>query len=145
MGVVLWDICLDARIEPHFQAMACLACLRLQPRTCFLVPLWLAAADLADSVESIRAALRALAPSWADFTIASKVKYLGFVLGPGGILMDAWHAAVTKYKQRVAVLKTVPVPTADVVTLYSGSVVSVLAYLAQLLPVPKTSSGASWT
>eukprot|EP00959_Pyramimonas_sp_CCMP1952_P470694 9497117-Pyramimonas_sp.AAC.1 len=137
MGIVLWDFGLLALIEPHFRAMGRLACLHLQPRKCVLVPLWLDAADLPATLQAIRAALRELVPDWADFDIASKVKYLGFVLGPGSDLADSWHPAATKYKQRTAVLQTVPVPTAELITLYNGSVVSVLSYLAQLLPLPE--------
>ncbi|CAK0837872.1 unnamed protein product, partial [Prorocentrum cordatum] len=137
MGIVMWDIGLLALIEPHFQAMGRLACLHLQPRKCVLVPLWLAADDLPAALQAIRAALRGLVPSWSDFDIASKAKYLGFVLGPGSDLGDSWHAAATKYKQRTAVLQTVPVPTAELITMHNGSVVSVLSYLAQLLPLPE--------
>ncbi|CAK0876307.1 unnamed protein product, partial [Prorocentrum cordatum] len=136
MGVVLWGICLVALIEAHVQAMERLACLRPQSRQCVLLPRWLAAAGLADSIESIRSALRAVAPSWADSTIAFEVKCPGSVLGLGANLLDARHAAATTHKQRVAVLKTVPAPTAEMVTLCNVSVVSVLTLLAQLLAMP---------
>ena len=59
------------------------------------------------------------------------------MLGPGSDLADSWHPAATEYKQRTAVLQTMPVPTAELITLYNGSVVSVLSYLAQLLPLPE--------
>ncbi|CAK0904250.1 unnamed protein product, partial [Prorocentrum cordatum] len=118
MGIALWEICLLTPIGPHVHAMGRLACLHLQPRKCVFVPLWVAAADLSAALMDARA-----------------VRCVGFVPGSGSACGDSWRAA-TKYKQRASVLKFVPVSTAELITLCNGSVIAVLACLAQLPPLP---------
>ena len=78
-----------------------------------------------------------LHPIWHDITIASKAKYLGFILGPGRD-HDSYLKPIAKYIQRASDWNTVGCGLALSTMAYNVYILPVLLFVAQLDAPPTT-------
>jgi hypothetical protein len=134
IGAALRDISALRPIKCVFDTAAACANLQLQPTKCVLVPG--AVACSAEVVAAVGAWLCRWIPDWKHFSVASHALYLGAMVGPAAGAHQ-WTAAMSKWKGRVA--KFVSAGAAIISTtayIYNSRGLPVLAYLAQLFPMP---------
>eukprot|EP00959_Pyramimonas_sp_CCMP1952_P129572 2709485-Pyramimonas_sp.AAC.1 len=67
--------------------------------------------------------------------ISGKLKYLGMFLGPD-VEWDSWHAPLSKYQSRCAMIAAGGSATEVTVLLYRRRAVTVLSYVAQFMIIP---------
>ena len=74
-------------------------------------------------------------PPWSDFLIKSSGKYLGVIIGPNDA-NDNWEKPLAKFCERVAQIAGQDLPMQPAASKFASKAVSVLGYIAQLLPPP---------
>ena len=94
------------------------------------IPLW-----PYSTVENMRTLIRELCPLWGNIKIASKGKYLGFVIGPRADA-DSWNAPMAKFKKRVHEWKNMKCGMLWNSLYYNMFAVTTLEFVAQLGDVP---------
>jgi len=113
-----------------FHLAAQVAGLHLKPAKCVLV---VSGTELTqDLEEAIRAWLVANIPRFSDFKIAANGKYLGVWLGRD-MVRQTYKAPLGKFADRVAELVEAHPPGPVAIFRYNEYVVSVLAYVSQLI------------
>ena len=106
----------------------------LKPKKCVII----LTSNVASSHNSrvIKAYLDSHCPSWSHFQVANNGKYLGFIMGPTpGVLQ--WRGPLSKFKSRVADIRSCGTPLGMIGPSFASRAVSVLGYVGQLVPVPK--------
>ena len=74
-------------------------------------------------------------PDWADFQVVPRAKYLGFYLGPTANQIQ-WAGVFANYADRVNKIANLHAPTSVSISLYNSHAVSLINYVAQLVPLP---------
>ncbi|CAK0896015.1 unnamed protein product [Prorocentrum cordatum] len=110
-----------------------LAGLQLQPKKCAAVPLW---APFSAEVEVAMRKCLDEACGWGSFTVASSVELLGCLVGPGASLAAQWAAPLARLRERVLALAASPLDMTAAIFEYGRRCQPVLAYKAQLWPMP---------
>ena len=86
--------------------------------------------------EQVRAKLQQHAPLWSAFDIASKAKYLGFIVGPGrGSL--SWTSPSRKYMDRANLWAKLGLGLLHTINAFQVFIMSVMLFVAQLDPLPE--------
>jgi hypothetical protein len=83
----------------------------------------------------MRTLIRELCPLWGNIKIASKGKYLGFIIGPRADA-DSWNAPIAKFKKRVRELENMKCGMLWNSLYYNMFAVTTLEFVAQLEDVP---------
>eukprot|EP00959_Pyramimonas_sp_CCMP1952_P187060 3911813-Pyramimonas_sp.AAC.1 len=77
-------------------------------------------------------------PAWSEFRIEDKLLYLGMRVGPGASEDDSWELPASKCRSRCAAVGRGPTPASFSAILHSTRCTSVLSYVMQFLPIPKS-------
>jgi len=131
------------KVAKCFEIFRSIANLSLNPKRCVIVLNSIEATP--HNIYVIRQWLAANIPTWAEFGITNAAKYLGFVLGPRAGLAQ-WTEPLKKFQFRVDQIARSGDSAAVSFRQYSSKAVSVLAYVAQLVPPPPltTLTRTSW-
>ena len=131
LAMVLHNLWREAPcIAVLFDTIAAISCLRLNGKKCVIIPLW------RFNVESVQKLLRECVPSWKDFRIEVKAKYLGDIIGPGSD-KDGWSESLCKYLQRCRIVRSSGLTFMSKAILYKMLAISVTQFQAQLrMPPP---------
>lgn len=116
-----------ARLFSTLQAMAGL---RLKSKKCVMIPLW-----SITGWGALKMLLREEIPSWGDFELDTKDKYLGVYLGPGAASLS-WEGPLKKYVSRCAYIASLKVGLATSALLYRSLAVASLSFVMQICPIP---------
>ena len=79
--------------------------------------------------------LREEIPSWGDFKLDTKGKYLGVYLGPGAASLS-WEGPLKKYVSRCAYIASLKAGLATSALLYCSLAVASLSFVMQICPIP---------
>jgi len=118
-----------------FETAQLVAGLTLKPSKCNLVP-----TSLPFSPEARKFLIEWLSkhiPKWVQFQILPCAKYLGFMLGPSAGEAQ-WKSVFRKFSQRVDMISNTHSPTSTSIHSYNAHCVSLLGYIAQLVPLPQS-------
>ena len=116
-----------ARLFEEYEQISGLA---LNIKKTVFIPLW-----PHNSECGLRNLIRELCPAWRNVKIASKAKYLGFVIGPGA-RDDSWEAPTTKYMKRISSWEDMQCGMLWNSMFYNIFAVTTLEFVAQLEDVP---------
>jgi len=119
------------KVAKCFEIFQNIANLHLNPKKCVLVLNSVEATP--HNIHIIRQWLSANIPEWSEFGIANAAKYLGFVLGPRAGLLQ-WEEPLKKFQFRVDQIARSGDSAAVSFRQFSSKAVSVLGYVAQLIP-----------
>jgi len=133
IGVVLHECRMLIRLYNLFYIMELASGLKLKPSKCVLVPVAIEAS--VHNVQIIRKWLEQYLPPWSDFLIKSSGKYLGVIIGPNDA-NDNWEKPLAKFCERVTQIAGQDLPMELAASKFASKAVSVLGYIAQLLPPP---------
>jgi len=118
-----------------FETAQLVAGLTLKPSKCNLVPTSLPFSN--DVKKFLTEWLGKHIPNWVKFQIVPCAKYLGFMLGPTAGEAQ-WKSVFRKFSQRVNMISNTHSPTSTSIHLYNTHCVSLLGYVAQLVPLPQS-------
>ena len=121
------------KVAKCFEIFRSIANLALNPKKCVIVLSSVEATP--HNIHIIRQWLSVHIPAWSEFGIANAAKYLGFVLGPRAGLSQ-WAEPLKKFQFRVDQIARSGDSAAVSFRQYSSKAVSVLGYVAQLVPPP---------
>ena len=122
---ILWRI---------FEAFRKASLLTLKPQKCILIPLAVECSE--SNCSAFRAWLTEHLPEWAHFSVLPAAKYLGIYLGPlAG--SEQWKAPLAKFQDRISHICAQKNPSALAVTKFISKCISVLGYVAQVVPPPR--------
>jgi len=137
IGVVLQELSYLPILQRLFGQFKEVAGLSLKPIKCVLVPLSIICKDC--NKNRIIKWLSIHASGWEFFTIESSAKYLGFFLGPNASEKQ-WAGPIAKFKERTHEIWQRDLPPPLSAARFNSRAVSVLGYIAQLVPPPSFSS-----
>jgi len=133
LAAVLRSLANLSKVAKCFEIFQNIANLTLNPKKCIIVLNSVEASP--HNISIIRQWLSANIPAWAEFGIANSAKYLGFVLGPRAGAAQ-WTEPLKKFMFRVDQIARSGDSAAVSFRQYSSKAVSVLGYVAQLIPPP---------
>lgn len=116
-------------LQLFFIDLQLVAGLRLNVPKTVAVPLW------QYEEATLRAVLAAEAPDWGGIRVATAMKYLGFIVGPGR-QVDAWTAPVRKYLDRARFWGSRGLGLLTSLQAYRVFIASTLQFVAQLEELP---------
>ena len=101
IGIAIKSLSALRYVFPIFQSAECIAGMTLKPKKCILIPTSEPFSE--ELVRSIQRWLTTNIPAWANFSIKSSGKYLGFFLGPTAD-KEQWKEPVDKFVSRAKAL-----------------------------------------
>ena len=128
-----------AHVERVLGVARTVATLDLKLTKCMLAPVHAAFSPQARA--ATRRLLEEFVPGFLDFQIVDMIRYLGFWLGPAVTLWRQWEGPLQKVGHRVREAGSSGAPASALALAYSSKIVSVLSYLAQVLPLPSGTLG----
>ena len=133
IGIALKSLATFKYLFPIFDSAQMIAGLTLKPSKCNVIPTSEQFSE--ELVARIKAWLNANVPGWANFSIKSSAKYLGFYLGPSANELQ-WKEPIAKFTSRALALNRTSNPVSINSYLYNCCCSSVVQYKAQLLFLP---------
>jgi len=133
VGVVLNELSSLPILQHLFSSFEEVAGLCLKPIKCVLVPLSVTCNE--ENRSRIIRWLSVHASGWEFFKIVSSAKYLGFFLGPSAAEKQ-WASPIAKFKERTDEIWQRNLPAPLSAARFNSRAVSVLGYIAQLVPPP---------
>ena len=128
IAVVLENLWVSApALQTLFKEFQEISALTLNVKKTVMIPLW-----PFQSAGSVSRLLRELCPSWRDLEVASRGRYLGFVIGPNAEA-DGWIKPLAKFEQRVILWADLRLGMAINIVAFNVFIAPVLEYVAQLL------------
>ena len=133
IGLTLRRLSHLKKIHPIFMNAQRLGGLTLKPAKCIIVPL----CELSNEIRnSIMAWLEANIPEWVGFAVEPTTKLLGFYIGPK-MGSKNWVGPITKYKSRVAAIRSNDASLSLNAYTYNVKVIPVSSYQEQPLSLTK--------
>ena len=120
-------------IASIFQTISKTAGLCLKPPKCVVIPTSEPCTD--ELVNYIKTWLASNIPEWSNFSIKPVGKYLGFQLGPQAGSCQ-WDKAISDFVQSSSGIANAHAAVSITSALHNTRAVSVLLYIAQLIPLP---------
>ena len=131
VGMALRKLEMLALVYRMFEDYRRVSNLTLKPAKCILITTVCKSSSW--NHDMIRAFLRRNVPGWANIIIKDSAKYLGFIVGPTAGAVQ-WDGALEKFNGRCIALRLSEQPLSLKVGQFSGRAISVLGYIAQLVP-----------
>jgi hypothetical protein len=132
IALVLQNVWKEAEgVSLLFNNLAKMSGLHLKPKKCVLIPLWPCMIGRAFS-----ALLKEQVPTWADFQIDVKGKYLGVWLGPGAGT-SSWDEPLRKYVTQAEYIASLKLGLAMTALLYRIFALSAFSFVVQICPIPE--------
>eukprot|EP00959_Pyramimonas_sp_CCMP1952_P350140 7335922-Pyramimonas_sp.AAC.1 len=122
VGTVLQDRRLLLRLRRVFTAAQALAGLALKLAKCKVVPLNAAFSEVLAA--NIKEWLALELPGWEQIDVVPFAKYLGYILGPGATIDDAWQEAAAKWIHRIRDLAREGAPVHLTTVIYNSRVLT---------------------
>ena len=113
----------------YFQRFEQISGLDLNVSKTVLIPLWQFSND-----KNVQSLVKEHCPAWGGIPIATRGKYLGFIIGPG-VGRESWIKPLYKFKQRAAQWAARSLGLAMYALVYNIYIVTVLEYVSQVLDV----------
>ena len=120
-----------AAVADLFRILERTSGLTLKQMKCVMIPLW-----SAWQRGTLTKLVKEEVPSWANFVIDSKGKYLGVWLGLGAAKLS-WEKPLKKYASQCKYIAALKLGVAASALLYRVLALSALSFVVQICPIPE--------